>query len=282
MANEVPAQHGFAEVNGARLYYEVAGSGRPVVLVHAGIADSRMWNDQFLPFAERYQVIRYDQRGFGQSSAPASQFAFYDDLFLLLRRLDVAQAVLVGCSLGGAIAIDLALSHPEVVDGLVLVGSGLGGQEWPAPTPVEMALFSQVETAGEAGDFATANEIEVHIWVDGPERSSETVNPDVRERVREMNLQTFTRHEENEQAQPQELEPPASERLGEIRVPTLVMIGNQDVSAIQAIAEKLATTIPGARKVVLPNTAHVPNMEQPEVFNRLVLDFIDSLEPRPG
>ena len=277
MSNDVPTQRGFAEANGARLYYEVAGSGHPVVLVHAGIADHRMWDDQFARFAERYRVIRYDQRGFGQSTAPAGPFAFHDDLYLLLRQLEVARASFIGGSLGGAVVINFAVAHPEMVEGLIVVGSGLGGIEWPPPSPEELALFSQVEEAADAGDFATANEIEVHIWVDGPTRNPESVNQGVRERVREMNLQTFTRHEENEQAQPQELEPPASVRLGEIQVPTLVLIGDQDVSSIQAIADHLAAAIPGARKVVVPNTAHVPNMEQPEAFNQIVLDFLDSL-----
>jgi 3-oxoadipate enol-lactonase len=277
MSNDVPTQRGFAEVNGARLYYEVAGSGHPIVLVHAGIADHRMWDDQFARFAERYRVIRYDQRGFGQSTAPAGPFAFHDDLYLLLHQLDVARASFIGGSLGGAVAINLALAHPEMVKGLVVVGSGLGGIVWPPPSPEELTLFSQVEEAADAGDFATANEIEVHLWVDGPRRRPEAVNPGVRERVRDMNLQTFTRHDENEQAQPQELEPPASVRLGEILAPTLVLIGDQDVSSIQAIADHLAADIPGVRKVVVPNTAHVPNMEQPGAFNQIVLHFLDSL-----
>jgi pimeloyl-ACP methyl ester carboxylesterase len=274
MSNNVPTQQGFAEVNDARLYYEVAGSGNPVVLVHAGIADSRMWNDQFATFAERNRVLRFDQRGFGQSTAPAGPFAFYDDLYHLLLQLGVTKATLIGASLGGATAINLALAHPDMVDALVLVGSGLGGLQWPPLTPEEDALFAQAEEASAAGDFVTANEIEVHIWVDGPKRNPETVNRDVRERVREMNLQTYALNDANEQVQPQELEPPASMRLGEIQVPTLVLIGNEDVSSIQAIAERLATHIPHARKVVLDNTAHVPNMEQPEAFNQLVRDFL--------
>lgn len=277
MLNNLPTRHGFAKVNGARLYYEVAGSGHPVVLLHAGIADHRMWDDQFAPFAQRYQVIRYDHRGFGQSSVPAGPFAFHDDLYFLLRQLDITRTSLIGVSLGGVTAINLALAHPEMVESLLVVGSGLGGLQWPPPSPEELALFSQVKEAREAGDFATANEIEVHIWVDGPQRKPEAVTPGVRARVREMNLQTFSRREENEQAQPQELEPPASERLGEIQAPTLVMIGDQDVSSVQAIAERLATDIPGARKVVMPNTAHMPNMEQPEAFNQIVFDFLDEL-----
>jgi 3-oxoadipate enol-lactonase len=281
MANETPSAHGFAEIDGGMLYYEVAGSGTALVLVHAGIADHRMWDDQLGAFAERYQVIRYDQRGFGQSSAPSGPFAFYDDLFLLMGRLGITRAVLIGVSLGGATAIDLALSHPEMVEALVLVGSGLGGQEWTVPTPAELELFSQLEEAEKAGDYAAANEVEIRIWVDGPERSPEAVDPQVRARVREMNFPILLSEGEHEGEKPRALQPPASERLGEIRVPTLVLIGDQDVSAMQAIAEKLAATIPGARKVVLPNAAHVPNMEQPEVFNRLVLDFLSSAVALP-
>jgi pimeloyl-ACP methyl ester carboxylesterase len=281
MTNEVPTRHGFAEIHGAQLYYEVAGGGKAIVLVHAGIADHRMWDDQFLPFAKRYQVIRFDLRGFGESSAPTGPFSFHDDLHYLLDQLGITRAVVIGASLGGATAIDLALAYPEVVEALVLAGSGLGGQEWPEPTSLEQALFTQLDEAVKAGDYSAADDMEVHIWVDGPERSPERVSHAVRERVREMNLPILRREAESEGEERRALEPPAGERLGEIAVPTLVLIGDQDVSAIQAIAEKLATTIPGARKVVLTNTAHVPNMEQPEVFNRLVLEFLGSLDSLP-
>lgn len=275
--NDSTARSGFAEINGATLFYEVAGEGQPVVLLHAGIADSRMWDDQFAVFAQRYRVIRYDHRGYGQSSLPPGPFAFYDDLHALLRLLGVTQAAVVGVSMGGTTAINFTLKYPEMVAALVAVGSGLDGFEWSQSDPEESTLFSQAEAAGEAGDFATANELEVHIWVDGPRRNPEAVNPDVRERVRAMNAQTFTRYAEQDQAQPQELEPAASSRLGEIQAPTLVMVGDQDVSDIQTIADRLAAEIPGARKVVMSNTAHVPNMEQPEAFNQIVLDFLASI-----
>jgi 3-oxoadipate enol-lactonase len=270
------AQQGFAEVNGARLYYEAVGHGRTVVLVHAGIADNRMWDDQFALFAQLYRVIRFDLRGFSQSTMPPGPFAFHDDLYELLRQLSVEHAALIGVSLGGMTALDLALTHPELVEALVLVGSGIGGSEM-TNSPEEAELFSRVEAAGEAGDFDTANDLEVHIWVDGPGRNPEAVNSSVRERVRAMNLSTFTRHDEFEQAQPQPLEPAASTRLSQIRVPTLVIVGDQDVSGIQANAERLGAEIPGARKAVIPNTAHVPNMERPKEFNQIVLEFLASL-----
>jgi 3-oxoadipate enol-lactonase len=269
-------QKGFVDVNGARLYYETLGHGHTVVLVHAGIADNRMWDDQFALFAQSYQVIRFDLRGFGQSTMPPGPFAFHDDLYELLRQLDVERTAIIGVSLGGRTVLDLALTHPELVEALVLVGSGIGGADMTS-SPEEDELFARVEAAGEAGDVDTANDLEVHIWVDGPARSPESVDSSVRERVREMNLATFTRHDEYERAEPQPLEPEASSRLAQIRMPTLVVVGDQDVSGIQANAERLATEISGARKVIIPNTAHVPNMERPQEFNKIVLDFLSSL-----
>jgi pimeloyl-ACP methyl ester carboxylesterase len=144
------------------------------------------------------------------------------------------------------------------------------------PTPEELAIFQQAQAAAEAGDIDTANELEVHIWVDGPNRRPEQVNPTMRERVLEMNRQTFATPAFAEGEGPQQLKPPASERLGEIHAPTLVIIGDQDVSVIQVVADRLASQIPGARKAVMRDTAHAPNMERPEEFNRLVLEFLDA------
>lgn len=276
MANDTSAQRGFAEVNGARLYYEVAGSGRALVLVHAGICDERMWDDQFAAFAERYRVIRYDQRGFGQSTLPPGPYALQEDLAALLAQLGVSETAVVGVSMGGSASIDLTLTHPDLVKALVLVGSGLGGANAPG-TPEEGALFAAVDAAIEAGDIETANAREVHIWVDGPHRDPAQVNPQMRERVAEMNIRGFREADAWKQTQSLPVEPPASTRLGEIKAPTLVIIGDQDVSEIQTTADILANGIPGARKVVMPNTAHVPNMEQPEQFNQIVLDFLASV-----
>lgn len=270
MSAPTNVETGYAEINGARLYYEVAGVGQPLVLLHAGIADSRMWDDQFAVFAQRYKVIRYDHRGFGKSSMPPGPFSLSGDLYSLLSHLGVEKANVLGVSMGGATVVDFALTHPEMVDALIPVGAGLSGFDAP-DTLDEQALFEQVEKASEAGDFDVANEIEVHIWVDGPKRRPEQVAPAVRERVREMNLPGFTREGAYEE---QEITPPAAGRLGEIHAPTLVIYGDQDVSGIHAIAQKLAGEIPGAKLVVMRDTAHVPNMEKPEEFNRIVLDFL--------
>ncbi|MGH2516326.1 MAG: alpha/beta fold hydrolase [Ktedonobacterales bacterium] len=270
------SQSGMAEVNGTRLFYEVAGEGHPLVLSHAGIADSRMWDDQFALFAQRYRVVRYDLRGFGKSEVPPGPFAFRDDLYGLLDFLGIQRAYLIGVSMGGGISVDFTLEHPEMVDALIPVCAGVGGFERTA-TPTETAYQAEIEAAEKAGDTERVNEMEVHLWVDGLGRAPEQVNPAVRQRVREMNGLGISRWAEQDQAQPQPLDPPAAGRLSAIHVPTLVIVGDQDMSGIQQTAGKLASDIPGADKLVIGDTAHVPNMEKPDEFNRMVLDFLSGL-----
>lgn len=265
---------GFAEINGAQIYYEIAGAGQPVVFVHAGIADRRMWDPQFEAFAERYRVLRYDHRGMGKSSMPPGPFALRDDLYTLVRHVGMAPAVLIGCSMGGSATLDCALEHPDVARALVLVGAGVSGNAL-GPSEGMKRLWEQVEELAGKGDLDGANEIELRMWVDGVRRTPDQVDPAVRNLVREMNLAAFTRDAEHQQGQPQPLEPPAYGRLGEIRVPTLVIVGSDDQPLIVQTADMLASQIPGARKVVMEGLAHVPNMEKPAEFNQIVLEFLD-------
>lgn len=266
---------GLAEINGARLYYEVIGAGHPLVLVHAGIADSRMWDEQLTDFGRHYRVIRYDMRGFGQSSLAVGKFAHRDDLFRLLEFLDVSSAFVLGISMGGQVAIELTLEHPRMVDALIRVNSGVG--ERPPSAAVRHA-WAQVEEALDAGDIERAVEIELRLWVDGPHRTPDQVHPQVRERVRNMNTPLLAR-EAAYQGVPDELDPPPIARLGEIGVPTLVVIGDRDVNDVQTMANVLVEGIGDARKVVIAGAAHMVNMEQPETFNRVVLAFLDNVKP---
>ncbi len=264
---------GIAEVNGARLTYEVAGVGHPLVLIHAGIADSRMWDDQWDVFARHYTVIRYDVRGCGRSVPPPGPFAHQEDLRALLRFLDIETAYLLGVSMGGAIAIELTLAHPEMVDALVTVGASAPGAR---PSDAMITAWKQVDAALTAGDIDRANELELRMWVDGPYRSPDAVDPAVRERVRVMNgnnLVVFS-----EESEPRPLEPFAITRLDEIRAPTLVIYADLDQPDVQEGAEELARGIRGAQKVVISGAAHMPNMEQPAEFNRVVLEFLAGLE----
>lgn len=161
---------GQARLNNRFLDYETAGEGQPLVLIHAGIADRRMWETQVEPFATHFQVVRYDMRGFGQSSVATGRYAHYQDLADLLDHLGIAQAVLVGYSKGGAVAIDFALAYPERVKALVLVASAVHGLQIETnPLPQESAL----EAAEEAGDLPLVSELEVQVWIDGGRKASQ-------------------------------------------------------------------------------------------------------------
>lgn len=262
-------RQGRAEVNGASLYYEVAGEGHALVLLHAGICDGRMWDEQFDAFARGHRVVRYDRRGFGRSASPAGAFSHGEDLVGLMRHLGLGRATLVGCSQGGRIALDTALEHPELVASLVLVGSGISGYSYEAGPPPQ---YHELEKADEAGDVARVNELELQIWVDGPRRSPGEVNPSVRERVREMNLVALSAPASAGEEVPSGVD--AAARLGEIRVPVLVVVGELDTPRTLEAAGVLAEGIRGARLARMGGAAHVPNMERPEEFNRLVLQFL--------
>lgn len=272
MTQDVHLTSGFVPVEGGKLYYEAAGAGHPVVLIHAGIADCRMWDNQFAAFAEHYRVIRYDVRGFGRSDMPTGRYSLLADLKNLLVRLGAASAHLLGASMGGAIAVDFALENPDLVDSLVLVGSGLSGHQ---PSDETRLMWSEIGEAAEAGDHANAVELELRMWVDGPRRTPDQVDPTVRSRVREMELHNAAI--ETDAGTPIRLDPPAIGRLGEIGAPTLVLVGDGDQPDILAIADLLVKGIPRARYAAIPRVAHLPSMEEPALFNQIVLDFLKGL-----
>jgi pimeloyl-ACP methyl ester carboxylesterase len=261
---------GMAEVNGARLYYEVVGEGEPLVLVHAGIADSRMWEDQLKAFADRYRVIRYDMRGFGMTAMVDLPFSHHEDLRGLLDSLDVERAHLVGCSMGGGAVLDFALEYPQRVGNLILVGSAVGGFGPDIDPPRQ---WDEIVSAEEAGDLERVSELEVQVWVDGPGRSPEDVDVSVRDLVREMNLIAL-RNEASGLGDEWEPEPPAADRLPDVQASTLLIVGDEDQPSVFAAADLLGRELPNVRKVVMHGAAHVPNMERPEEFNRIVLDFL--------
>lgn len=267
-ANEL--QTGFAGINGTQFYYEVAGTGYPLVLVHAGIADRRMWDAQVRAFAQHYKVIRYDMRGYGKTAMVAGPFSHHQDLYDLLRFLGIEHAHLLGCSKGGTTIIDFTLEHPEMVSALVLVAATPSGYELRGDPPKQ---WDELVAAYKQHNFARASELEVQIWVDGPHRTPDQVDPTIRDRVREMNMIALAT-EASELGSEQPLEPAAVNRLAELHVPTLVIVGDLDVPKLVTAGELLASKIVGAAKAVIPGTAHLPNLEQPEAFNQIVLDFL--------
>ena len=253
------------------LYYEIAGEGQPLVLIHGGLVDSGLWDDQFEVFAGQFRTLRYDVRGYGKSKSPTAYYSNYGDLRDLLDFLGVARADVLGLSMGGSIAIDFTLAYPNRVAALIPVAAGLSGYRATAST----ALRDELNAAYERGDKERAVELSLQMWTDGPHRTPDQVDPDVRERLRAMTVHTFDLPD----VEPwlQALEPPAVGRLAEIKAPTLFVVGDQDVEDILKIGDLIIANVPGARRAVIPGTAHHLNMEQPAEFNRIVLDFLNSL-----
>jgi 3-oxoadipate enol-lactonase len=263
---------GTTHVEGADLYFEIAGEGPPLVLAHAGFVDCRMWDEQFPVFAEHHRVVRYDRRGFGQSAMAPGPFSHRHDLHGLLDVLGIERAHLIGCSAGGQVVTEFTLEHPERTASLVLISSALGGSPFQGEIPKPM---QDLTVALQAEDVERAADLAVQIWIDGPHRTPDQVSTTIREQAREMARTALP----NAFAQEQPLEPSARGRLNEIAAPTLVMVGELDDDSIKAIAEVLASGIRGAQKEVMSGVAHLPNMEKPEKFNQRVLKFLRQPSP---
>jgi len=256
----------------AELHYEVAGEGPPVVLVHEAIADSRMWDPQWRTFPRSYRTVRYDQRGFGRSPIEPGVFSHARDLVDLLDELGLERTSLVGGSNGARIALEVAVAQPERVEKVVLMNPGLPGYAWSEETE---AGWAEEEAALERGDLDAAVEVNLRMWVDGPRRSAEDVEAGVRELVREMQRRAFELQLPVEADVREELlVPDLADRLGEIQARTLVLTGEEDRDDIQAIAALLVEKIPEARRATIARAAHIPSLERPDEFDRLVLEFL--------
>ena len=265
----------FVDVGGTRLATEAAGAGHPVVFIHAGIADRRMWVAQVPTFAERFRTITYDMRGFGSSEIVDEPFSHGADLTRLLDALSIESAHLIGCSMGGALALQFAIEHGDRVDSLVLVNSGAPGFV-PEDGFFEPPEWEELLAAFKAGDLDRTAELEVEMWVTGVHRSADDVPADIRDAVFEMvrqALQTENRRDEYERS----LDPPAGTRLDEVRCPTLVVLGQLDRPDMHSISRHLAAGIADTQFATIDDTAHLPNMERPEEFNRIVLDFLAAI-----
>jgi pimeloyl-ACP methyl ester carboxylesterase len=261
---------GFAEVSGTKLYYEISGKGKTITLIHGGLVDRRMWDDQFKSLSKHFRVIRYDLRGFRKSAFPIGSYSNVEDLYALLRFLKVEKSSLVGLSLGGAIASDFTLEHPEMVESLVLVSSSLRGFQ----SSRNEKTIAVNKTAEEQGVKPA-----IELWLDHPFFATGKNNPTYQKRMRRM-LKDNYRYwgpwkPEMQSIKVEWTAPPTIERLSVIKAPTIIVVGEKDASNILAIGGTLSDKIPGAKKIVIPSVSHHLNMEKPEEFNRIVLDFLN-------
>ncbi|WP_329062682.1 alpha/beta fold hydrolase [Amycolatopsis sp. NBC_01480] len=277
---------GMIEANGARFGYDEAGEGPAVVLLHAGLADRRMWDHQFTALAEHHRVIRYDRRGHGESDGPEGTVSHHRDLLAVMDALGVDEAALVGSSMGGAYSLDAALAAPSRVRRIALVGAGLSGHEWPAdmaaemwatlraavpPERLEQYQAHTAERVDEA-DVSAAAEANARYFIVGPHRTPDVLDARTWSMAKEM-CELVYRRAWNGPKWTEDV-PATRPRLAEIAAPTLVLIGLSDASGLLALADLFTTAIPGARRLDLPDTGHLPPMERPAETTRALLDFL--------
>lgn len=261
---------GTLEVDGAPLAYEVRGEGPAVVLVHPGLADSRIWEPQVGPLAERFQVVRYDLRGFGGSPDPVGSYAHHAQLVALLDHLRLDRAHLVGCSFGAYVALATAVYAPRRIDRLVLASPVVDGVE---PTECVRRFWKDEADALAVGDIDTAVELNLRTWVDGPRRGPDDVAASVRSRVAELQADVFAHGRAGEE---RELDPPPSAFLGVVTAPTLIVTGGLDERWILDCADALVAGLPDARPVQVAGAAHLPSLEDPTTFTQLLVEHLTS------
>jgi pimeloyl-ACP methyl ester carboxylesterase len=239
-----------------------------VLLLHAGIADSRMWRPQEAALrAAGFDIVAPDLRGFGQRPMGTAPFSNVRDAEALL---DGPSAV-IGGSLGGRVALELAVLRPDLVERLVLIAPGLPGWAWSDET---RAGWAAEEEAFERGDFEGAAEATLRQWIDGPRRSPDAVDPELRSSVREMILRSYALQSAEEAEEQAVLDPPVNERLGDVRCRTLVIVGDEDIADMQNIAAHVAASIAGARVETIAGASHLPSLERPDEVNALLLEFL--------
>ncbi|MBC3761825.1 alpha/beta fold hydrolase [Quadrisphaera oryzae] len=275
-------------IDKADIAFEEAGEGAAIVFSHAGIAYRRMWDGPFTALAADHRVIRYDWRGYGDSDPARGDYAHHEDLLGLLDALGVQDGVLVGCSMGGGYALQAALEAPERVAGLVLISSGVLGHAWPhewqqqvreellAAVPETRLRAYAAGTATQilSEDIHAMAEVQARIMVAGPRRTAADVDAVVWDQALVMLERIFER-EWSEHPVPERVPALlASDRLVEISAPTLVINGLEDVPAIQAVSDLLSEGIPGAQRLDLADTGHLPPLERPQQVTRAIQDFL--------
>jgi pimeloyl-ACP methyl ester carboxylesterase len=253
----------------AVLAVERSGNGPSLVCLHAGVADRRMFAAQARGLGHAFTIVRYDRRGFGETRTRDEAFSHGADLAAVIEGLGVADPILLGCSQGGRIAVDFALAHPGKVRGLILISSAISGA--PAtPLPGDLQpLEDALEAAEEAGDLATVNAIEAHLWLDGPRSVAGRVGGAARDLFLAMNRIALAHGPLTREQEPA----PAFERLPALRMPVLLMHGTLDFPHVVSRHEQLAALIPGARSVACEGNAHLPSFENPSRVNAEILDF---------
>jgi len=263
-------KYGYAEVNGTKLYYELAGSGDAIVFIHGGYCDLRGWDDQVDAFAKHYKVLRYDLRGYGKSAVPIpnQRYTHHDDLKSLFEYLGISKAHLCGASFGSAIAVDFALSYPEMCLSLIPVGPYAFGYRSPSTEKLSSILGRIDSVFVKQGKTAAINYI--------CENPFFQMEPHTAKHCKEIGYEYSFWHHQNEDPADYVF-PRAMKQIDKINLPTLIITANNDIEVCQEIADVMAQKIPGSQKIIIADGGHDINMNKPAEFNKTVLNFLDTM-----
>lgn len=256
-----------------RISFREAGEGKPVVFIHAGVADSRMWMPQLEAVPDGYRYVAPDERGFGSTDVGSTQFSSHRDVLTVMDSLGIDRAVVVGASMGGGVALDAAIAAPERVSALVLVGAASPGLE---VDPYEPPEWPEAVKAFKAGDMERVAQLDAAMWLAGYGRELGAVDPGLVEAFVEMDL-TALRNE----AKRDELRTPGPDRMAgveEIEKPTLVVVGEYDLPDIREAADHLASRLSDRPAVVVKDAAHLAGFEQPGPFNAALAEFLKTID----
>lgn len=265
----LPVTTGFAQASKTQIYFESVGEGEAVVFIHAGIADSRMWDPQFEAVPDGFKFVRVDLRGFGHSKIPREPYTDCEDVLAVMDHLGIENAVMVGCSVGAEATLDLATFAPYRLSGMVLIGASAPGFD-PPSAEYRSPQWPEAIEAFEAGDMERVAELEAEIWVVGRDRNRSEVDAAVFDLVREMDLAAL----KTENKRVERRKAPQLEALPHVDIPCLVVVGEHDLPQLLEAAEHLEDTFDHATRVVVKKAAHLPSLEQPETFNRAFYDFL--------
>lgn len=259
---------------GAKVWVEEAGEGPAILLLHAGVADRTMWDRQWAWLSQGFRVIRWDWRGFGDSEHVAGPYSYAADVLAIMDTVKVGKAILVGASMAGSVAIQVAVQHPERVLGLVLVGTGVPGFHGENPAAVE-ALFLEADRALTSGDAGRYLALMESLWLIGPARLAKDVDPVYLTTARSLLLQTIRPQNE---AVSQDDDWSSLDFLAALLSPVLIIVGDQDVPEVVRGSEYLESVLPRGRREVVENTAHLPNLERPRYFDALLSDWLAEVD----
>jgi pimeloyl-ACP methyl ester carboxylesterase len=274
----------YIDIGDAYFYYEIAGKGVPVILIHGHSVDCRMWDAQFTELAKRYKVVRYDMRGYGRTDMPVEgqKFLHAEDLHELMWFLGIPKAHLVGLSMGSSVAVDFMALYPEQTLSLTVAAGGIRKSTVPEDANASQKArieaeerrkkLDSIEAVKKQGIEAYKKQwLEFVLSVCGPHKSR--IQPKLQQMINDWSAWQALHVEP-----PWELDPPVTMQLKAQKpdIPVLVMVGKYDSPNTISSQEALMDILPNARRYDFADAGHFPNMESLEEFNKALTEFLAS------